>query len=668
MSIPASESTAGSLISLSLGAVLAAIELPAAPHGGSYRGPGNVTPPNSGNASAPPCSMDNPPSTPGPSQPGGSPKGGAPLPSGGGSGRGLGRVPRGIMVGEDLSKWQYWWEFNKDAYLQLKQALNAPRLVAGSAEVFMGAAPRIDGHLSARPSARDVREWVLPGLHEALAKTSNRDITSSCLIAMAKIGRADRGFDFLAICRDHLTSSDQEIRETAALAMGISQLPGAVSALLSLATDGQTGRRLCNRSRVDGRTRAFAAYGLGLVAHAHHGADLHKRVFAGLQAILDDATIVDRNILVAAINAMALIDRGEAKLVGTIVQTLIGFYDAETSAGRAVIRAHVPPAVARLLGTGATVSLKTRFARDLSPRRQKANLIARSAAIALGSMVRAAEIKKADAPFSQALRRYFESGRDGQARYFSLVSLAQIGGAENRSFLLRVLATGNRGLERPWAAIALGLLAHRARIETRRIDTAVARRIHAAFRESRTPYARGAMAISLGLTGYRVAAPDLLKHLASHGHQDEMSGYLCVGLALMRHTAAKEQIAKLLDTSIRRPHRLRMAAIALGKLGDRRLTRRLMDMLTEGEPNLAKMAAVANALAQIGDRHSIQPLRKMLLDDKLPELTRAFAAVALGGIADKEPLPWNAKIAVNMNYRAAVETLVESGAGVLEIL
>ena len=80
------------------------------------------------------------------------------------------------------------------------------------------------------------------------------------------------------------------------------------------------------------------------------------------------------------------------------------------------------------------------------------------------------------------------------------------------------------------------------------------------------------------------------------------------------------------------------------------------------------MAAVSNALVQIGDRDSINPLREMLLDEGQPEMTRAFAAVALGGIADKEKLPWNAKLAVDMNYRAAVETLIQSGAGVLEIL
>ena len=48
---------------------------------------------------------------------------------------------------------------------------------------------------------------------------------------------------------------------------------------------------------------------------------------------------------------------------------------------------------------------------------------------------------------------------------------------------------------------------------------------------------------------------------------------------------------------------------------------------------------------------------------------RGFAAVALGIVADKEPLPWNAKISTNVNYRATTSTLTgENGTGVLDIL
>ena len=58
----------------------------------------------------------------------------------------------------------------------------------------------------------------------------------------------------------------------------------------------------------------------------------------------------------------------------------------------------------------------------------------------------------------------------------------------------------------------------------------------------------------------------------------------------------------------------------------------------------------------------------MLFDQSLTDLSRAFAAVALGGVADKEPLRWNSKISVNMNYRAAVETLTNGSSGILDIL
>src|SRR5690606_38474373 len=98
------------------------------------------------------------------------------------------------------------------------------------------------------------------------------------------------------------------------------------------------------------------------------------------------------------------------------------------------------------------------------------------------------------------------------------------------------------------------------------------------------------------------------------------------------------------------------------------VTEQLQAMLSQGEPNLTKLAAVASALGFIGDRRTVKPLIDMLFDEQLGALSRAFAAVALGGVADKELLPWNTKIARNINYRAAVETLTNSQTGILDIL
>ena len=78
-----------------------------------------------------------------------------------------------------------------------------------------------------------------------------------------------------------------------------------------------------------------------------------------------------------------------------------------------------------------------------------------------------------------------------------------------------------------------------------------------------------------------------------------------------------------------------------------------------------------DSLGFIGDVRSIPPLVEMLVDehDEHSDRARAFCAVALGIVADKEALPWNSKIGVDINYRANTETLTGvSGTGILDIL
>ena len=118
-----------------------------------------------------------------------------------------------------------------------------------------------------------------------------------------------------------------------------------------------------------------------------------------------------------------------------------------------------------------------------------------------------------------------------------------------------------------------------------------------------------------------------------------------------------------------RPHRHHPSAIALGLLGDKELVPDLITMLAEAK-SLATQAAVSTALGFIGDRRSIDPLVEMLGDKDITPTARGFAAVALGIVADKELLPWNSKIALDLNYRASTQTLTDqsSGTGILDIL
>ncbi len=520
---------------------------------------------------------------------------------------------------------------------------------------------------------------ILPALHRVLLTTNQRDLSSACMLAMAKIGQDSRDVRILAAFRHNLDSHDQELRAISALAMGVSGMQDAVDDLVALATDAVPGRRLVNRERVDYRTRSFAAYGLGLLANQSHSLAVKKQAFVALQGILQQEKRGDRNTVVAVINAMGLLNLDQEQsqeryLLESALRELDGFYKEDLGRSRQLIQSHVPPAIAKLLGRGDSALhhyYKQQFLKELFPKKKRPNDIYRSSVLALGQMVMPNRTgKEEDSRYSRELLQYYKQGRESQARYFALIALGQIGGEANRAALLTELAKGSKALEKPWVALALGVYCYK-QLEgdlNAAVDETIGRAIAKEFRKVKNPEATAAFAVALGLCKYQDSADDLMAMLGRKKDSDELAGYLCIGLALMDCNKAKDQIHDLVLTSVCRPERLQQAAIALGKLGDKRVANTLAQRLQGKDPNLAKISAISTALAFIGDRRTIMPLKDMLFDEQLTVLSRACAAKALGGVADKERLPWNSKIARNMNYRATVETLTQSNTGVLDIL
>ncbi len=656
--------------------------------GGQYRGPGDLVPPDTGSPSTPstPTTPGAPapgapvpaaPTTPAPSAPG-APT--TPVP-GGPSGRGGGpTTARGTSTEEDdLAGWQYWWEFNKAPFIRLKDAIHSTEAVTGSDEVYMGSTRRGVSTDTVKPSRKDIMETILPALKRALDSTHNRDIVGACTIAMAKIGQDHPKFDLLPIFTKTLVSFDQEIRETAALAMGISQMPEAIEPLRHLVLDDAEGRKLVEKAEVDFRSRSFAMFGMGLVAYAHQDVAVKQATLETAAKVLRNHQNMNRNLVVAAVNAIGLLnpDRTPAQesdansVLNKALLELDTFYTAKVGRGRELMQSHVPPTVAKLLGRGIggrRQAYKDAYLKDLkgAANRKRCNDIYRGIVVALGQMAEPTEKE-----ISAALLNYHQKGKDEQARYFALMSLGQIGGEVNRTALLKVLAKGKKALERPWAALSLGVMCFNT-FESdpgARVDTLIGDALLKQFKEVKTPQSRSAFAIAMGLARCQEAAPVLVKELIDKKHQEEFAGYLCIGLALMDYKNAKSQIHEICRNAVRRNRLFQQAAVALGKLGDHSVTDTLTQMLrSESAGNLAKLSALAGALGFIGDRRTIKPLVELLFNEDLTELSRAFAAVALGGVADKEPLPWNSKIGCNMNYRAVTETLTGSGTGVLDIL
>ena len=179
-------------------------------HGGQYRGPGGIVPP--GNSTSPSTSNNQTSGStvPGNNSPAAPSSSGGGRAGAGGSAKGAGAssaTPRGYLVGDDLGRWEYWWEFGKDPYLRLRDSVYSDR----GEDPLARWNPRL-ANLKRRaqpPSPTDV-QGVARQLAQLLTKTEDRDTASSCLVALAKIGSERAGFELRDRITPLLTSGDQQ--------------------------------------------------------------------------------------------------------------------------------------------------------------------------------------------------------------------------------------------------------------------------------------------------------------------------------------------------------------------------------------------------------------------------------------------------------------------------
>jgi HEAT repeat protein len=194
----------------------------------------------------------------------------------------------------------------------------------------------------------------------------------------------------------------------------------------------------------------------------------------------------------------------------------------------------------------------------------------------------------------------------------------------------------------------------------------------AKFRKTRSPERKAAYAIALGLMGNEQSKNDLRDSM-DRINDSSYRGYAAIALGLLNAKEHMAYISEVVDESKRDPELLKQASIGLGLMKDRNAVNKLLNYLTPEDgkrPRLAVLSAVATALGFIGDKNSVQPLVDTMSNDRITSLGRAFAAVSLGMVADKDSLPWNSVFGENLNYRAAVSTLVDqqAGTGILDIL
>ncbi|MHC4943371.1 MAG: HEAT repeat domain-containing protein [Planctomycetota bacterium] len=616
-------------------------------HGGQYRGPNDTVPPNLGGpGDAAPPSNPGGPAAPGPAGPSSGPKGPA-IASGPGtvggprvaSTGGLGR--KRTAGGEGFEQWQFWWESNKDRYLNLKDRLSQTGNVSGSSGFLTGRGRKEAAASSKRPTPEIINQEIVPALKRAM-KEDHPDILDSTVLALARITRPEYASLVLDDIMKLVGSKHQTAMEAASLSLGVLGAADPAADIYELMIDSARGQQLVGKHEVPAMVRGFAALSYGLI-NPPGGADR-------LMTIIKRAPDKDKDLKGCAITALGLMKENEAR--EKIVNYLIKLMD--DSKMDPLIQASVPTALGKIGDSVALSRLVKGFKDDKVDDR-----VRMSCTLALGIL---ASIE--DKEVIDLLKAYIGKGKDAQTRHFCYIAMAQIAARDEEpeknmethqeisKFFLRDIVKGKQ-THKPWAGLAAAL--HAQKIEIFQAD--VIDKVTEVFKKDKNPSYRSAMAVALGLLSAKRSA-DILFDELERSKDKAFKGYLCVSLGLMNHKAAAERIRKIAATEVTN-FRLRLqAATALGLMGDVDAVDVLIKALKEGQ-TVTVTSSAAQALGLIGDISAIAPLRKILEDRKANDLARAFAAVALGIIGEKTDLPWYTIITANYNYRAKVAAISE---------
>lgn len=623
-------------------------------HGGQYRGPGDTVPPNLGGPgdSTPPSNSGGP-TTPGPQGPSAAgPRGPATpsAPSGPAGPRGSrtgGMAKKRFSGGMGFERWEFWWENNKDAYLNLKNRLGGTSNVSGSSGFLVGRGRKDTARTSKRPSPDMIKNDILPSLLKALEE-DHPDILDSAVLAIARTTRASDAPLVLDQIAALLSSKYETAQQSACLSLGVLGSQEAFQTCYDLMVDSAAGRKLVGGGKVPRLVRAFAALSLGLIGS--------EQSSPKLKLIIDkEDEKTQKDLIACAITALGLMKNvdGKDENVRYLIRLL------ENSKMDPFLKAYIPTALGKLGNPVALSPIVKVYKED------KVNdWIRQSCAVAMGQL---ATIE--DDEVINLLIKYVKEGKDVQTRHFGFIALAQIGSRDQdfnahkeqhdkiHKFFLSQISRPSKTQHLSWASLsgAIHAMKHDA------LKAAIINKLQEKFPETKDPSEKGAIAVSLGLLNAANTAEMLFEEFNDTKNK-ALQGNLCIGLGLMSWTKAAETFRDIAANEM--VFRLRLqAATALGLMGDTEAVDVLITALKEGQ-TLSVTSAAAKALGLIGDQTAIIPLREILEDKRANNLARAFSAVALGIIGEKTDLPWNAVISENFNYRAKVDALSE----VLDIL
>lgn len=687
--------------------LLASLTLSALPssHGGAFPAP-------------PPAPAPPPPPVPlGAPPPGGigSPVGAVPAP---------GTIPvlsqgYGQNGSPDELDWTRWWNFERERYLGLN-ALELDGPLSG------GKSTRAT-RKSLMPSRERIESEILPRLLEVLEAERDDSMISAALIAVARIGsgeRRDLSVRIGVAIKEKLRAKSQEIAETAALSLGILGEDAALQPLLDLLSSNEEGGRLVGGKVVPTRTRAFAALGLGLMAHQREESQVRQRIAAALmEAIAADHR--SDEIPVAAALAMGLCPVPN-RLSVPDKSTRASAFAHEVTAREAQIRWLIErlgpdrrvknplPRIARVHGASALGRLcvdalphvredAIQTLLDLATSRESPIHLQTGAWIGLGGVLNAGghEVDRA------GLKDLLNALKKGHVleQHFAGIAVAMVTsrpgpaidaatdptiddgsvdavgtGLEDRRWL--GLESGRRALlqqlararpdSSPWFALAIGIQNWHLQREGMPYHPIAALTLRDRVRTERSAAFLGAYGIACALAHEGGDEESCERagnqiHRAFKRTKDPVArGQLAIALGLLDHEPARKDLNELMGTSRFQPELLWSASVALVLIQDQTLVPTLIDTLKKARSASGRGAAAA-ALGRVGDGRAAAPLLELLDDESQPDAARAFAVVGLGLLCEEASLPWRTPIAHANPYFAVTETLSGNGRGLLDL-
>ena len=338
----------------------------------------------------------------------------------------------------------------------------------------------------------------------------------------------------------------------------------------------EEGRKLIQEaSDVPFRTRAFSAYGLGLVGYQTPTNEMRQVIDEHLIDFLQSPRDAQPDTKVGALLSLGLIplewdseldvdegDDSNAKHVKNrkelLRYLLMKMHQRDRGPDGAFedrrVRAQTPITVGRLLSKGdfpaddaEAVALRVELVEHLvklATAKSDDVAIRQSATIALGMIGNAGgdgDEGKLNKKILKELETIGKKAADNQTEFFAVMAIAQMGsrpGAGEKprelqedceDYLLEALKNG-KGQKAPWAGMSLGVYGNALLENGGNLSPKIAESLRLKFTRSKSSFDRGAYAIALGLIEDLNSAPVLMQTLEKLGTgQDDVRGYILRG-------------------------------------------------------------------------------------------------------------------------------------------